>query len=444
MYKRSPTEGENHLMKRLTCLILATVLGISAAFVTNGIYADKKNLPVIAKNQTKNSVNNTDTNTLAVSGIQLSDYTVITPRAASYLYVSELQRFTAAVNEMYNCNMTIADDRQAETECEILVGITNRGKSQILESYNAFEILVSDGKIIINGGSDQATAAAIRYLTDNLSDISFTTDYYYSGVFVPDNDDYRLVWNDEFNADTFNLNTWTRRVQRFASAQGGYVKYTDSDLNTYVSDGTLKLASLRVDGTDDSYTCSYIHTADSMTFVYGIAEIRAKLPTGNGVWPAFWCNNSNTSTEAYQEIDIFEMFPGVTNRLEFAMHKWWRDYDSKTLRAVSGHESFMGKRGYEIVELADENIGDDWHTIGMIWTKEKIQITFDGYVCTEKSITGEGTAFFHSPVHFILNNFCGYSDTSVPDENTPFPNIFETDYIRLYQTDNEGKIYLEN
>lgn len=430
-------------MKKITCFLLAIVLGLSSAFISKAIYIGDTVQTETAKSQANIFSDTAEKQMLDISDIKLSDYTVVTPRAASYIYISELQKFTETVNALYGYDITIVDDRQSEMKCEILVGLTNRSESQQLNEYNGYEIFMSDSKIVINGGSDQALGAAVRYLTENISNINLTSDFEFCGTFEPAKDDYKLVWNDEFDENILS-DKWTKRVQGFASAQGGTVKYTDSTDNTFVTNGTLKQASLRVNGTDDSYTCSYIHTADSMTFVYGIAEIRAKLPTGNGVWPAFWCNNMNTATEAYLEIDIFEMFPGVTNRLEFTLHKWWTEYDSSTLQAINAHESVMGNNGLEIVKLDNENIGDDWHTIGMVWTKDSIRITFDGYVKCEQKITGENTAFFHSPVHFILNNICGLSATSVPDENTPFPSIFETDYIRLYQTDNEGKIYFED
>ena len=104
--------------------------------------------------------------------------------------------------------------------------------------------------------------------------------------------DYKLVWSDEFNGTALNTDNWTYDLGNGGSNAGWGNNekeyYTNRTDNVYVSDGTLKITALEQKFNRYNYTSGRIKTAGKQTFKYGRMEARIKLPSLNGVWPAFW------------------------------------------------------------------------------------------------------------------------------------------------------------
>jgi beta-glucanase (GH16 family) len=125
--------------------------------------------------------------------------------------------------------------------------------------------------------------------------------------------DWRLVWNDEFDGDTIDTNNWNFEVNCDGGGNQEFQCYTDSPENAFVSEGSLKIVAKLNEGAsgdnDDDYTSARLTSQNKADFLYGRIEMRAKLPMGQGSWPAFWMMPTDSVYGGWPksgEIDIME------------------------------------------------------------------------------------------------------------------------------------------
>lgn len=235
-------------------------------------------------------------------------------------------------------------------------------------------------------------------------------------------------------------NYWVPRVARLEAYNNGNMYYTKNEENISLSKGKLLLTGRWHETEKNSLTSGYIKTEGNLSYQYGYAEILARLPKGNGVWPAFWA--LGTDTKAYQEIDFFEMFTNNSSRVTAAIHKWWIGLDSSGAE-MRGHSSTNEKgRDYDLPN--GETFNDDWHTFGCEWTPEEMRFFVDGEHYYTYDISGEGQDIHHTPVYLILCLQIGIAGMAKGvDETTPMPSVYEIEYVRLYQRPSYSKLILK-
>jgi len=123
-------------------------------------------------------------------------------------------------------------------------------------------------------------------------------------------DDWRLVWSDEFDGTAINADNWTHEVNCLGGGNQEKQCYTDSAENSSVSDGMLKIvAKTAPEGSSQPYTSARMTTQNKVDIQYGRVEMRAKLPKGQGSWPAFWMMPTDSVYGGWPksgEIDIME------------------------------------------------------------------------------------------------------------------------------------------
>ena len=101
--------------------------------------------------------------------------------------------------------------------------------------------------------------------------------------------DWSMVWNDEFDGDAINSKNWTHELDCNGGGNQEKQCYTDNAENSYVADGKLNIVALPAeDGAALPFTSARMTTRYKADFKYGRIEMRAKAPTGQGSWPAFW------------------------------------------------------------------------------------------------------------------------------------------------------------
>lgn len=234
--------------------------------------------------------------------------------------------------------------------------------------------------------------------------------------------DWKLVFSDEFDGQTLDINKWSTAMD-FPGTHGPryhnelYLSYT-LDEDVIVSDGLLKLRTERrmVSGEEPiglfDYSQGLITTRDHFTFTYGYVEIRAKYPGGKGMWPCFWLMPQD-ETAWPPEFDIAEYYGG--------QHKMHHGLAYGSMRETKWDSS--GDTETDFV--------NQWHTIGLEWTAGKAVWYVDGIAC--KTVAADYVPSV--PMYIILSNSVGAlrSPASAPDENTVFPNDFQIDYVRIYQ-----------
>lgn len=282
--------------------------------------------------------------------------------------------------------------------------------------------------------------------------------------------DWQLVWSDEFDGAAIDTNKWTHEVNCDGGGNNEKQCYTDSSDNSFVSDGILKIVALpAAEGAEQPYTSARIITKNKADFTYGRFEVNAKLPSGQGSWPAFWMLPTDETYGGWPksgEIDILEAVnlktanaEGVIeNNVHGTLHygKAWPD------NAHSG-------KAYSLPDGI--NPADDFHTYAIEWQEGEIRWYVDDYLyATQRqskvrynskdvavglahqgwfaeyydAVTGELTthwdaAPFDQQFFMILNFAVGgnwpENVNNLGVDAAAFENgqTFEIDYVRVYQ-----------
>lgn len=148
---------------------------------------------------------------------------------------------------------------------------------------------------------------------------------------------------------------------------------------------------------------------------YGYFEMRAKIPAGKGLWPAFWLLPS--SHRWPPEIDVFEMFGAPNSRKEGGLG-WIH------VGTVGGGEKSFNRWHHLPIDQYN-----GFHRYGLLWGPQTISIYVDG-----KLIASESTpANFHQPMYLIANLAVGGRWPEMPDASTHFSATMEIDQIEAWQ-----------
>ena len=244
---------------------------------------------------------------------------------------------------------------------------------------------------------------------------------------------YKLVWADEFDVDGLpDPKKW--------GYEEGYVRNGESQFyttarkeNARVENGVLILECRKdsykipkdapnADGkTVATYTSASIHTLGKASWQYGRMEVRAKLPHGQGVWPAIWMMGDNipkVGWPACGELDIMEFVGHTPDKIHGTLH--WR---------IAGEHKSAG------ASTKADKPWEDIHVYAAEWSPEKVDLYYDQtkYNTVDlKKTDDSGDNSFHKPFYMILNfalggNWGGKVDDAV------LPARFEVDYVRVFQ-----------
>lgn len=247
---------------------------------------------------------------------------------------------------------------------------------------------------------------------------------------------YKLVWADEFNKDGRpDSSKWTY--------EKGFVRNEEIQWyqpeNAYCKNGFLIIEGRREtkpnpywDSLNNNwrrnrreihYTSACLITKGKQTWQYGRFEMRARIDISNGMWPAWWTLGVEKNWPANGEIDIMEYYRG-------------------TLLANILCLGNNNKEEWHSTKTPVATLGSLWpsqfHVWRMDWTEESIALYVDDRLLNEvpvKSLTNkDGSGFnpFKQPHYMLVNLAIGGQNGGNP-ENTPFPSLFEVDYIRVYQ-----------
>nr|UUZ04252.1 laminarinase [Candidatus Neomarinimicrobiota bacterium] len=241
---------------------------------------------------------------------------------------------------------------------------------------------------------------------------------------------YQLVWHDEFNDSTIDLNKWIFEVNAHGGGNNELQYYTDRPLNCYLRNGVLVIQALQEqytgpDGPRD-YTSARINTRLKGDWKYGWFEIRAKLPYGKGLWPAIWMMPTDSrygSWPASGEIDIMELLGHEPNKVYGTIH-----YGGTYPIHLQSGKSY---------QLAGGSFAADFHTFALQWDSTSIKWYVDGILYqTQTSWSTQGYPYpapFDQPFFLILNVAVGGNWPGNPDNTTSFPQRMEVDYVRIFQ-----------
>jgi len=253
------------------------------------------------------------------------------------------------------------------------------------------------------------------------------------GITVPDG--YKLVWSDEFNTDgTPDPKNW--------NYEKGFVRNNELQWyqanNAVVKGGVLVIEGRKEQvanpnysaGSSDwktdrqyaQYTSASMTTSGLQTWQYGRFEMRARIPTGSGMWPAWWTLGVAGEWPANGEIDIMEFYKGnvLANVACGTATRWTAKWDSSS-KAVSS----LGA-----------NWASNFHVWRMDWDDQNINLYLDDTLMNGAALSAmlnaDGASPFKQKVYMILNLAIG-GDNGGDPSGTTFPVQYQVDYVRVFQ-----------
>lgn len=219
---------------------------------------------------------------------------------------------------------------------------------------------------------------------------------------------YELVFEEEFGGEELDGEVWNTAMR--------WGQNTDNELQTYVpealgaANGRLSVTARETPGAERPYSSGAIASFDKYAFTYGYAEIRAQVPTGRGLWPAFWLAPVDEGIS--EEIDVMEILGQQPNTVYMALH-----YDDENGVHQEPQEEWSGP-----------DFSEGFHTFGVDWRPDEIIWYVDGYERARQTVGVPST-----PMYLIANLALGGDWAGWPDDETGFPAAYVIDYIRVYQ-----------
>jgi beta-glucanase (GH16 family) len=196
--------------------------------------------------------------------------------------------------------------------------------------------------------------------------------------------------------------------------------YSDSSVGAHpfsVRDGILTITADRAAPGSNPYgfpyTSGLITTFKSFAQTYGYFEIRARLPAGRGLWPAFWLLGDSVVYDS--ELDIFEMLGHEPTKLHATTHG-----------KVAGKWQALG----QTLTVADMTA--DFHTYGADWEPTTTTFYMDGRAIA----TAPTPPAMNKPMYILLNLAVGRTKSwpGAPDAGTRFPARYQIAWVRVYAT----------
>ncbi len=229
----------------------------------------------------------------------------------------------------------------------------------------------------------------------------------------------KLFWSDEFNkSGRPDTSKWAFDYGNGPDGWGNQELqfYTDKQDNAFVENGVLKVRAIKEMHNGYAYTSARMVTRGKFEFTYGTVEIRARVPSEKGTWPAVWMLGKNISTIGWPncgEIDIIEHRGNDANRITSALH-----YKERHGNNPSKAETFL------------PNATKEFHLYRLDWTKEMINLYVDNKLV--HSVENTNSMPYNNDFYLLVNLAMGGGFGGKVDPNFK-ESIFEIDYIRVYK-----------
>ena len=242
-------------------------------------------------------------------------------------------------------------------------------------------------------------------------------------------DGWNLVFYDEFNGTSLDSRNWTtcywwsaegctnasnQNMQWYQSRQinvaGGSLRIRADERSVVGDEGEVfpYTSGIVTTGRDNGNT----NQRPRFAFQYGYVEMRAKVPTGAGLWPAFWM--LPVSHESRPEIDIMEILGHDPHAMHMYLH--YLDEDGGVDRSGG--------------EWRGPDFSEDWHTFAVHWEPTRITWYVDG---VERHREDNPARIPAQPMYLLANLAVGGEWPGPPSAETEFPAFYDIDYIRVWK-----------
>ena len=240
---------------------------------------------------------------------------------------------------------------------------------------------------------------------------------------------YALVWADEFNGDAINFEYWNHELGD-GTAYGLPAGWGNNELQLYTDqathsgiDKTDDVSALRITAVEESagaYRSAKLTSQNKISVRFGRVDVKAKMPSGQGIWPAIWMLGDNIDEISWPgcgEIDIVEVLGQEPDRMYSTVHF---TNSENSLESIQGESNNFG------------DLSADYHVYTVEWTPEQIRFLLDGTMINELAIEDDMKEFLRS-FYIILNVAVGGYWPGNPDNTTVFPQQMLVDYVRVYE-----------
>lgn len=250
-------------------------------------------------------------------------------------------------------------------------------------------------------------------------------------VDVPEIEGYSLLWNDEFSGSALDESKWNYEPHEPGWTNEELQEYTTSTDNVFLRDGKLVIKAIKSEKNGkDYYTSGKVTGQNKTDFSYGKVVVSAKVPEGQGLWPAIWMMPKEESYYGQWpkcgEIDIMEVLGNDVST------------SYGTLHFGEPHGEIQGTWG-----LTGQTYADSFHEYSVEWEPGEIRWYIDGNLYNTANdwftaVQGEDEkpypAPFDQPFFVQMNLAVGGTWPGNPDATTDFDKAeFEIDYVRVYQ-----------
>ncbi len=237
----------------------------------------------------------------------------------------------------------------------------------------------------------------------------------------------RLIWSDEFeNTETLDISKWRYEVGNGCPELCGWGNnelqyYTNKPSNVRIENGKL---ILEAHATDSTYTSAKLISINKGEWLYGRIEVKAKLPSGTGTWPAIWMlptNNQYGTWPKSGEIDIMEHVGFDHGKIHGTVH-------------TENFNHLKGTQKGKTIELKE--VDTQFHIYAVEWNEKGISFFVDDIMYNHFENTGNGHKEwpFDKPFNLILNIAVGGNwggkkgiDASI------WPQRMEIDFVRVFK-----------
>ena len=237
---------------------------------------------------------------------------------------------------------------------------------------------------------------------------------------------WKLVWADEFNVPGApDPKKWIYEEGFVRNNEAQYYTKNRRE-NARVEGGKLIIEARKDNFLGHPISSAALETQGLADWTYGKIEVRAKIPTGKGSWPAIWTLGSNINKVGWPacgEIDMMENVGFDPDRMHFNFHQ------PKDSEAPGSQKSsnFLATKPYA-----------DFHTYTMQWYPDRVELFMDGALqLTYKNDNknDDATWPYHLPQFILLNLAIGGAWGGQQGiDDAIFPCRMEVDYVRVYQS----------
>lgn len=236
---------------------------------------------------------------------------------------------------------------------------------------------------------------------------------------------WKLIWYDEFNTNGLpDSSRWNYDVGGHGWGNNELQYYTKGrKKNARVENGLLILEAHRENYEGKNYTSARLVSSGKGDWQYGKIEVRAKIPSGLGTWPAIWMLASTSPLKWPDdgEIDIMEHVGYDQGRVHASVH-------CKKFNHIIGTQ--------KTANVMVTDCSESFHVYSVTWDKERAAIAIDGkpYFSFSNEHSGYAAWPFDNPMYLLLNIAVGgnWGGQQGVDE-TIWPRRMEVDYVRVYQ-----------